>query len=369
MSSANYYIGLISGTSVDGVDCALVQFTDELPTVVATCFLPAEPALRDKILFLCKGTGIDLRLYGQVDVEIGRVFAQAVATLLQQTGLAPGAITAIGSHGQTVFHDPAAEFPFTLQLGDPNTIAQLTGITTVADFRRRDMAAGGEGAPLAPLLHRNCFRSDSSNRVIVNIGGISNITVLEKSGSCIAFDTGPGNVFLDYWVEKNTGKTYDEDGAWAATGHVDPALMALLRDDPYFAAPPPKSTGRELFNAAWLETKLAALDTAPPAATVQASLLELTAETITRAIQESTAADEIYICGGGAHNSALMARLQALSGTAKVASTSTIGVDPDWVEATAFAWMAKQTCEGKAIDTSALTGARQPIILGGIYRV
>lgn len=367
MSSADYYIGLISGTSVDGVDCALVQFEGEIPQVVATVFLATSPELRGKILRLCQGKDIDLRLYGQVDVEIGRFFATSVTTLLQQTGLSAADITAIGSHGQTVFHDPAAEFPFTLQIGDPNTIARLTGITTVADFRRRDMAAGGEGAPLAPLLHRNCFRSATLNRVIVNIGGISNITVLDKSGACVAFDTGPGNVLMDYWVEKHLQTTYDKDGEWAASGNFNPDLVSRLADEPYFATAPPKSTGRELFNGPWLEAKLASLPAALLDEDIQASLLELTAQTITQAIRNATTADEIYVCGGGAANGALMARLQVLSGNATVASTAALGVDPDWVEAAAFAWMAKQTCAGKPIDTTALTGASEPVILGGIY--
>lgn len=369
MSDSNYYIGLISGTSVDGVDCALVQFTQDVPKVVSTIFQAMTPELRAKILRLCQGTCIDMHLYGQVDIEIGRVFANSVTTLLHQTGLKASDITAIGSHGQTVFHDPSAEFPFTLQLGDPNTIAQLTGITTVADFRRRDMAVGGEGAPLAPLLHRNCFRSPTCTRVILNIGGISNITVLDTADGCLAFDTGPGNVLMDFWVEQHLHKTFDKDGNWAASGSVDAELVELFLDEPYFALLPPKSTGRELFNAAWLETKLKQLKAPPRAADVQASLLELTAQSIARAIRSATHADEVYVCGGGAANGALMQRLQTLLGEVAVASTAALGVDPDWVEAAAFAWMAKQTFEGKPIDTSALTGASEPIILGGIYRV
>jgi len=369
MAKSDNYIGLISGTSIDGIDCALVQFTDDQPTVVAThCnAIPAE--LRSRILQLCKGTGFDLRLYGRVDIEIGRLFAASANTLLQKAGKQASDITAIGSHGQTVFHEPSGEFPFTLQIGDPNSIAQHTGITTVADFRRRDMVVGGEGAPLAPLLHRNCFGSKSLTRVVVNIGGISNITVLPGSGECFAFDTGPGNVLMDYWIEKHQQRNYDSNGDWAATGTVAPALLELLLQEPYFKAAHPKSTGRELFNGTWLENALTALDGQLDPADVQATLLELTARTIHTEIGKAIAPQEVYICGGGAQNAVLMQRLQTLFADVPVATTAALGVHPDWVEATAFAWMAKQTLAGKPIDTTALTGADKPTILGGIYRI
>lgn len=368
MSNADYYIGLISGTSIDGIDCALVQFTEDSPAVVATYFNPIPRVLRAKILRLCKGSEFSSQLLGEVDVEIGRLFAATANTLLQQAGVSASAIKAVGSHGQTVFHAPEGEFPFTLQIGDPNSIAQLTGITTVADFRRRDMVVGGKGAPLAPLLHRNCFGSNSVTRVIVNIGGISNITVLNQDGSSFAFDTGPGNVLMDYWIEKLQDKTYDKNGAWAATGTVATDLLKLLLQEPYFKAPHPKSTGRELFNGPWLETGLNQFGTALAAEDVQATLLELTAITIHADIIKATKPQEIYICGGGAQNGELIKRLQVLFNEIPVDSTEVLGVHPDWVEAVAFAWMAKQTLAGKAIDTSALTGAEKPVILGGIYR-
>lgn len=370
MSNADYYIGLISGTSIDGIDCALVQFAGNTPSVIATHCNAIPPALRAVILRLCKGSGFDLQLLGETDVAIGRLFAASANVLLQQAGIANKAIKAIGSHGQTVFHAPQGKFPFTLQIGDPNTIAELTGITTVADFRRRDMVVGGEGAPLAPLLHRNCFGSMSATRVIVNIGGISNITVLQPDGNCFAFDTGPGNVLMDYWIEKQQDKTYDKGGAWAATGKVAANLLESLLREPYFQASHPKSTGRELFNGQWLETKLEQLNATVAPADVQATLLELTAITVQAEIGKATTPQEIYICGGGAQNSELMRRLQMLFGNdVQVTDTSSLGVHPDWVEATAFAWMAKQTLEGSPIDTTALTGAEHPVILGGIYRV
>lgn len=368
MANSDYYIGLISGTSIDGVDCALVQFTGDTPTVVNTHCNEIPPQLRSRILQLCRGTAIDLPLYGAVDVEIGRLFANSANTLLAKAKLKASDITAIGSHGQTVFHAPTGDYPFTLQIGDPNSIAQLTGITTVADFRRRDMVVGGEGAPLAPLLHRNCFASADVTRVVVNIGGISNITVLDPKQDCFAFDTGTGNVLMDYWIEKQQQLNFDKGGAWAATGKVHESLLRLFLEEPYFAEPHPKSTGRELFNGPWLEKKLAAVAAPVAAEDVQATLLELTAMTIHADIQKATKAQEVFICGGGAQNTVLMNRLQSLFGTVPVASTASLGVHPDWVEATAFAWMAKQTMEGKPIDTTALTGADKPVILGGIYR-
>ncbi len=369
MRTLDYYIGLISGTSIDGVDCALVKFNDEQPTVIATHCNPIPSELRSAILRLCSGSGFDIQLLGKVDVEIGRLFASSANTLLMQSGIEYSAIKAIGSHGQTVFHSPGSETPFTMQIGDPNCIAQLTGITTVADFRRRDLVVGGEGAPLAPLLHRNCFGSKSVTRVIVNIGGISNITIVQTDGSCIAFDTGPGNVLMDYWIEKQQNQTYDKGGEWAASGRVSTELLQLLMRESYFELPYPKSTGRELFNNKWLEKQLVQLATTIPAEDVQATLLELTARSIHREIMKVSAPQEIFICGGGAHNDALMRRLRLLFGNIAVADTSELGVHPDWVEAVAFAWMAKQTLEGTRIDTTALTGATKPVILGGIYRV
>ncbi len=368
MADSDLYIGLISGTSVDGVDCALVQFENDQPNVVCTYFSPTIPALRENILHLCKGKDIDLELYGKVDMEIGRYFATATLELLKKASLESSAIRAIGSHGQTVFHRPSGDFPFTLQLGDPNTIAQLTGITTVADFRRRDMVVGGEGAPLAPLMHRNCFQSEENDRIVINIGGISNITILNHDGNCAAFDTGPGNVLMDYWIGKHKQLTYDDNGAWARTGEIHQRLLETLKDEPYFSLPFPKSTGRELFNAQWLESKLRTFAEELSATDVQATLLQLTIDTIVADILRNSNPAQVYVCGGGAHNSLIMEKLQESLSDCEVNTTSALGVDPDWVEAIAFAWMAKQTIEGRTIDTTAFTGARQPVILGAIYQ-
>ena len=368
MIASDLYIGLISGTSLDGVDCALVQFNDNQPSLLASHFSPSNTTLRQRTLQLCAGTDIDLRLYGEVDIELGRIFAAGVEELLSKANVDAAAVKAIGSHGQTVWHQPKGELPFTLQLADPNVITQLTGITTVADFRRRDIAAGGQGAPLASLLHRNCFSSTSEDRVVVNIGGMANITVLDKSGESLAFDTGPGNVLMDYWIGKNMDKNFDNNGDWARSGKTDQALLSLLLDEEYLSLPPPKSTGRELFNGHWLESKLQQCRPGVADADVQATLVNLTVATITAEIRKHIAPDQVYICGGGAHNTTMMTALQTALPDAEVASTAAAGLDPDWVEAIAFAWMAKQTLAGQRIETAAFTGATEPVILGGIYQ-
>ena len=368
MANLDYYIGLISGTSIDGVDCVLVQFNGDQPKLIATHSEPIELGLRENILQLCGGKNINLELYGNTDVAIGQLFAKAALTLLANEDIERTAVRAIGSHGQTVFHHPQGDTPFTLQIGDPNSIAHLTGITTIADFRRRDMAAGGEGAPLAPLLHRNCFQSASTDRVVLNVGGIANITVLNKDGTCLAFDTGPANVLMDYWIAKHQQKNYDKNGDWAASGKLIPPLLKLLLDQPYFSKAVPKSTGRELFNGLWLEEKLHKLGQELSIADVQATLLRFTIDSIVDEIRKTSQPTEVYVCGGGAHNSAFMAGLQARLRNCNVLSTAKLGIDPDWVEAIAFAWMAKQTSEGRSIDTTSFTGAKQATILGGIYK-
>ncbi|MDA1372595.1 MAG: anhydro-N-acetylmuramic acid kinase [Proteobacteria bacterium] len=367
MADSDLYIGLISGTSVDGVDCALIRFDDNQPEIVDTHFLEIDPALKQRILNLCSGNKINLGLLGEVDIEIGCLFASAVNHLLDKSQTASAAIKAIGSHGQTVWHQPEGDHPFTLQIGDPNTIAELTGITTVADFRRRDLTAGGQGAPLAPLLHRNCFASKVTDRVIINIGGISNITVLPADGKCFAFDTGPGNVLMDYWINKNHGRSFDVNGDWARTGTITSELLSRLSAESYLSLPHPKSTGRELFNGEWLEGHLG-IAPGISEVDVQATLLEFTATTIVSSVLASLTPEQAFVCGGGAHNSYLIDRLQALLLECTVNTTSKLGIDPDWVEATAFAWMARETLAGRKIDTSPFTGAASPVFLGGIYQ-
>lgn len=358
----------MSGTSVDGVDCALVQFVGDQPRLIATHFEPIESSLREDILRLCSGKNIDLELYGNTDVSIGQLFARAAITLLANEDIERTAIRAIGSHGQTVFHYPQGDTRFTLQIGDPNSIAQISGITTIADFRRKDMAAGGEGAPLAPVLHRNCFQSTSSDRVVLNVGGIANITVLNKDGTCLAFDTGPANVLMDYWIGKHQQKNYDKNGDWAASGNIIQPLLKLLLNEPYFSRATPKSTGRELFNGLWLEEKLQKLGLDLAITDVQATLLRFTIDSIVNGIRKTSQPAEVYVCGGGVHNNAFMDNLQVQLSDCNVLSTAKLGIDPDWVEAIAFAWMAKQTGEGRTIDTTPFTGATQATVLGGIYK-
>lgn len=369
MTDSDLFIGLISGTSVDGIDCALVDFASGKPELLASHCSPLASSLREDILTLCEGTGLSLGMLGETHVRIGRAFAHAVTELLESAGKAPEEIAAIGSHGQTVWHQPKGDAPFTLQLGDANSIAQRTGITTVADLRGRDMAAGGQGAPLAPLLHREVFYSQNVDRVIINIGGISNITVLPRQGSCLAFDTGPGNVLMDYWIHKHQSLDYDKDGAWAAQGQFNLGLLNALLGETYFSQELPKSTGRELFNGPWLEAKLSALGQQISPVDVQATLLTFTVTTIVSDLTRYCAPQEIYVCGGGAHNKALMDQLGKVASDCSVSSTADLGIAPDWVEAIAFAWMAKQALEGTPVDTRPFTGAREPVHLGGIYRV
>ncbi|HIF73761.1 MAG TPA: anhydro-N-acetylmuramic acid kinase [Porticoccaceae bacterium] len=368
MTNSNFFIGLISGTSIDGIDAVLVQFENDQPKLIATHCGEIDANLRNRILNLCSSTNLDFKSLGETDVIFGRAFAQAAKDLLTSSGVDAQAITAIGSHGQTIFHQPTGEQPFTLQIGDANTIAELTDITTVADFRRRDMVVGGEGAPLAPVMHRNCFSSAEENRVILNIGGISNITVLNQDGSAFAFDTGPGNVLMDYWIDKHKQQAYDVNGDWAKTGNTNQTLLAQLMTEEYLALSHPKSTGRELFSGRWLESQLESRGKEISAEDVQATLLEFTASTITNSINSCSQPNRLFVCGGGAHNTGLMLKLNELLSNCDVTSTAALGFDPDWVEAVAFAWMAKQTMAGKSIDTTTFTGASKATILGGIYQ-
>src|SRR5579883_552825 len=360
---AELYIGLMSGTSADGIDAALVDFSQPTPTMVATYYMPYPAALREQILALCVQGEDEIQRMGELDVLLGKTFAQAARSLLQQQSLSSADIKAIGSHGQTVRHAPQR---FTLQIGDPNTIAAETGITTIADFRRKDMAYGGQGAPLVPAFHHHLFARQQLPPLIVNIGGIANVTVL--SSPIIGFDTGPGNVLMDAWIQLHHQKTHDAQGTWAAQGKIQPALLAQLLSDPYFTLPPPKSTGREYFHLTWLQKYLSALPKKFLPEDVQATLAELTACSILKAIQSYRLEGEIVICGGGAHNAYLMQRMRTLAAPQfSVNSTQKYGIDPDWVEAVAFAWLAKQTLLRQPGNLPSVTGAKKPVVLGGIY--
>lgn len=362
------YIGLMSGTSVDGIDAALAEITaPHTLRLLATHQHPFPPDLRAEIEALIHPDANELDREGELDVALGRLFAEAARSLLARSGHKPGAIRAIGSHGQTVRHRPHAAYPFTRQIGNPSVIAEATGITTIADFRMRDMAAGGQGAPLVPAFHDWLFRKPGVNRAIVNIGGIANITWLpaDAGAPVIGFDTGPGNTLLDQWVYRQRGEHCDRDGTWAASGRVLEELLTHLLADDYFAQPPPKSTGREHFHLAWLEERLRS-NMAP--ADIQATLAEFTGITISRGLRLLPAAvEEVYVCGGGAHNRDLLQRLRAQPGLAPLATTAALGLDPDWVEAAAFAWLAHQTLAGKPGNLPSVTGARREAVLGGIY--
>ena len=361
------FIGLMSGTSLDGIDCVIVDLAGDTPALIAADCHALPDNLRHDVLTLCADKQAPFTELGRLDIELGRCFADAVAKTLAAAGIVAQEIEAIGSHGQTAFHQPNSAAPFSLQIGDPNTIAERTGITTVADFRRRDMAAGGQGAPLAPLLHQHCCASPTKNRAIVNIGGIANITLLLANGERVAFDTGPGNVLMDLWIAQHDGARFDKNGEWATGGSVDTAFLAELMSEPYLALAAPKSTGRELFNGAWLEQRLASLKQWPSPQNIQATLLEFTATTLSTALLAGMRQGEIYLCGGGAHNTALLKRIGKLMPGYYVGTTAEIGIDPDWLEAMAFAWMAQQTLDGVAVVTTPFTGAKKPVMLGGIY--
>jgi len=367
-SSSEIYIGLMSGTSLDGVDIAIVDFAQYPPRIIHCATWPYEAGLKQRIRDITINPTTSLSNLCKLDVELGLKYADTVNRTLESCGIAKHTVAAIGNHGQTIHHGPDDDPPFTLQIGDPNVIVAETGITSVADFRRRDVALGGQGAPLAPAFHRFLFASDSIDRVIINIGGIANITFLPVAteSEVIGFDTGPGNTLLDYWSHENQGTAYDEQGKWAETGSVIFELLdSMLNDEPYFQQLPPKSTGTEYFNSNWL---LPFLRPEYSAVDVQASLVDLTAETIARAIRLLPASStECYICGGGVHNRHLVKRLQELLPDCKINSTKDLGLDPDYVEAVAFAWLARQTLNRQAGNLPSVTRASNEAILGGIY--
>src|SRR5277367_1620143 len=361
------FLGMISGTSMDAIDAALVDF-DAVPLrIIATSATTFEHVLKRRISALIDSAeSIALDEVGQCDVEVGRAFAQAALTLLKGAGISPERVTAIGSHGQTLRHRADLTVPFTWQIGDPNTLAEMTGITVVGDFRRRDVAAGGQGAPLLPVFHDQVFRSDDEDRVIANLGGIANITILTEGSTVTGFDTGPANRLLDAWIARHLGKDFDAGGAWAASGRVDDTLLNELLDEPYLRLAPPKSTGRELFNLPWLENKLGLF--ARPPRDVQATLQQFTARTLAAAVRQYAPGAALYVCGGGAHNLGLLNAIAALIAPNRVASTAALGLDPDYVEAVAFAWFAKRTLEGLTSSAGSVTGAKGARILGGVYR-
>ncbi len=376
MNLPTYYIGLMSGTSADAVDAVAVEFLPEKNrsqnklALIERHSLPLPQELREKIHALASPSDNEIDRLGELDQELGEFFATTINQLMQKSKLQKVNVAAIGSHGQTIRHRPpgSIKHPFSLQIGDPNIIAQRTGITTVADFRRRDMAAGGQGAPLVPAFHHFIFHSNDIDRVIVNIGGMANISWLPSSGDIIGFDTGPGNVLMDAWTLKNLNMPYDQNGKWGASGEVHQKLLDRLLQHSFFVQPPPKSTGREVFNLQWLEAEIATLGSPPKVQDVQATLVALTATTIRNCIYKlSERPAEIFIGGGGAYNLRLMDELQRQLPNSSVVSTASLGIEPEWIEAIAFAWLAKQTMNRQPGNLRAVTGASKEVILGGVY--
>ncbi|HSW69486.1 MAG TPA: anhydro-N-acetylmuramic acid kinase [Gammaproteobacteria bacterium] len=356
------YIGLMSGTSIDGIDAALVDFSQKNLRLVDSYFLPYPLDLRKRILDLCQPGENEINRLGEMDVLLGKKFVSAVQHLLQKNRIDPADVRAIGSHGQTIRHHPKEKF--TLQIGDPNIIAAETGITTISDFRRRDIAWGGQGAPLVPAFHQAVFSADE-DRAIVNIGGIANVTLLQKNNKkVLGFDPGPGNMLLDAWAEKHLQQPQDHEGNWGRKGIIQNNLLNKMLEDPYFTQPPPKSSGREYFNLHWLQQF--SIENFQPV-DIQATLTELTAQSILQAIQSYSSSREIVLCGGGVHNVFLLERLCKLGTQYKIASTEKYGIHPDWVEAIAFAWLAKQTLGKQPGNLATVTGAKQESILGGVY--
>ena len=363
MSNSELYAGIMSGTSLDGIDVVLVDLSNGQVQLRGTHYQAYQQAIKDALYALHHPENDELHQAQLIGNELARLYAATTISLLHKYHITPNQLRAIGCHGQTIRHRP--ELGYTLQLGNAALLAELTGITVISDFRSRDIAAGGQGAPLVPAFHDKVLRHPHIHRVIVNIGGISNLTDLLPDNPTIGFDCGPGNLLMDIWCQQHLGKPYDDRGSWATTGQVLPALLEQMLSEPFFALPPPKSSGRDLFNLQWLQNKLHGSERAED---VQATLLELTCRTIAQAIQQHcVGAKEIYLCGGGAHNQALHNRIACLLPGSTVQTTNTLGVDSDYLEAIAFAWFAQQTLHGKPANLPSVTGAKHPCVLGAIY--
>jgi len=357
-----YYIGLMSGTSMDGVDVALCSIDETQCTLVASLDFPLGVQLKEEILLMIEGE-TTLKQVGGIHHKLALVFADAVNALLRQEKMEPSRVKAIGSHGQTLWHEPEGAFPFTLQLGDASLIAAKTGIDVVSDFRAKDVALGGEGAPFAPVFHQFLFQRPLEKIGVLNIGGMANLTVLGEQ--IIGFDTGPGNVLMDLWVQKQKAFGYDKDGLWAKAGKVDKPLLSSLLSEPYFKKKAPKSTGRELFNLQWLG-KILRNHRLVSAENVQATLLEFTVETILNEA-EHYGVEKLIVSGGGVQNSYLMERLAQKQERISVSSSDDHGVDSAQMEAMLFAWLAYKRVHHESVALKNVTGASRDTILGGIY--
>jgi len=363
MSAPRYFVGLMSGTSLDGIDAALADFGAGNGVLLRTAYRPYPPALRERALALNSAQPDELHLAAVTANDLAHEYAAAVGELLAAAGVAANAVSAIGCHGQTIRHRPDAGY--SIQLVNAALLAERSGICVVCDFRSRDIAAGGQGAPLAPAFHDAVLRSPDAHRVVVNLGGIANVTDLMPGRPAHGFDVGPGNLLMDAWAQQHLGAPYDANGAWARGGAPIPALLQQCLREPFFAAAPPKSTGRELFNPAWLASMLRP---AYSARDVQATLAELTASAIAQAIERDCGgAEEVLLCGGGAHNAHLASRIGALLPGARIAPTDALGVPADWVEAYAFAWLARQAIDRQPGNIAQVTGARGARVLGAIY--
>jgi anhydro-N-acetylmuramic acid kinase len=357
------YVGLMSGTSLDGVDAVLVEFSNGLPRVLGYAHRTFDGALRARLLALNSPGADELGRAAVLGNELARHYAAAAGATIESARARRQDVAAIGCHGQTVRHRP--DLGYTIQIGSAALLAELTSLRVVADFRSRDLAAGGQGAPLVPAFHASFFRHPGEERAVLNLGGIANLTLLPSAGSASGFDSGPGNCLMDFWAARHLGARYDRDGAWGHGGRIIGPLLDRFLQEPYFHQPPPKSTGRDLFNEAWLGGKLPA-EAAPR--DVQATLLELTARSIAAALRSAGPdVQRVIVCGGGACNAALMRRLQELVATAQIESSGKHGLEPQQVEAVAFAWLAKQAVEGRPANLPAATGARGARVLGAIY--
>jgi len=361
--ASSLFVGLMSGTSLDGVDAVLTEIGEHGTGLRAHARQAFPDDLRAELSALCTPADNEIDRAGEAGNRLARLYAAATLEVLEAAGVAPRAVRAIGCHGQTVRHRP--ERGYTIQIGNPALLAELTAITVVADFRSRDVAAGGQGAPLVPAFHATVFGSPDEDRAVLNLGGIANATLLARDGAVRGFDTGPGNCLLDLWIQRVLDRRFDAGGAWAGGAAPDPRLLERLLDEPFFSRAPPKSSGRELFNAAWLERRV---DRALPPQVVQATLLELTARSASGAILEhAPSATRVIVCGGGARNDALLNRLAALLAPRPVETSDAWGLDAEQVEAAAFAWLAARALAGTAASLPGVTGARAPRVLGAIY--
>ncbi|WP_108650147.1 anhydro-N-acetylmuramic acid kinase [Dongshaea marina] len=365
-----YYIGIMSGTSLDGIDAILVRFPPAGGVeIIDSLSQPFTPELQTGLTKLLETFEIGLQQLGELDARLGRAYASVANQLIENAGIARTEIAAIGCHGQTIFHSPRGALPFTMQIGDGNRIAAQTGVPVVCDFRRLDMAVGGDGAPLTPAFHQHFFSSDTEQRAILNLGGIANITLLNRDPArVIGFDCGPANCLMDLWCQHHLKAPFDRDGQWAQSGQVHPGLLRALLAEPYFQLSPPKSTGKELFNLDWLQQHLKRFE--PLAAEdVQATLLELTALSIVSDLKRfAPECKALYLCGGGAYNRYLIERLNTELARLRLALTDEIGISAQWVEAIAFAWFARQRIELQPANLPSVTGASRPVVLGALYQ-